>query len=370
LIYAFEEIGPDLARPPLAARRAMLCSGVAVPIDTWQSLSLSARQAIATEGTKESISEYVVKNAVAAVLKRVRFMGPVKDPPSDSVPQPVVDALRNVRPVTALEWSQLRPLDRYTLVALSGNSRLLYRAIEEMTSGPALSLSSIKLRPWVGPLAHAEVRMTRLAFGDLAAGNVQGGKAMVLARAAGIRAARAAPDVIDGYAEKYTGPVELDARLDAEISGYVWQAHASTSEGEFFAAAAVLAAATAAIAMRDAIASRDPSATVGDVALREAAWTVGSGAFGDEATVAVNAKAYIHKPVSSAKSTQDPPSSGGAIAALDGGGAAAAEPRRGGVPVWLAVLLVLSTLLAFATAALTIQRTGGGFKSLYSTLIR
>jgi len=34
------------------------------------------------------------------------------------------------------------------------------------------------------------------------------------------------------------------------------------------------------------------------------------------------------------------------------------------------MLLVLSTLLAFAAAALTIQKSGLGLKSLYSTLIR
>jgi hypothetical protein len=360
MIYAFEEIGPDLPRPPLAARRALLVSGVAVPLDTWQSLPLPARQTIAQEGTKDAVSEFVVKNAVSPVLKRIRFMAPVKDPPIDSIPQSVVEALRAVRPITAPEWRQLSPLDRYALLALSGNSRLLYRAIEEMTTGPASTLSGVKLRPWVGPLAHAEVHMSRVAFGDLAAGNVQGGKALVLARAAGVRAARAARDVIDGYAEKWAGPVELDARLDVETGGYMWQAHVSTADGEFFGAASVLAAATAAVALRDAIAPRDPTASVSGVVLKEATWSVGSGEFGDEATVTMNAGAVMR---SAARMPASPPSG----AAIDD--ASPKEKARGGVPTWLAVLLVLSTLLAFAAAALTIQRTGGGLKSLYSTLI-
>ncbi len=355
MIYAFEEIGSDLARPPLAARRAMLSSGVAVAVDTWQEMPLPARQQIVQEGTKEKASEFVVKNAVSPVLKRVRFMSPVKDPPSDAIPPAVVDALRTVRPLTAAEWQRLTPLDRYALVALSSNSRLLYRAIEEMTAGPASTLSSVKLRPWVGPLAHAEVKMARAALGEIASGTLQGGKAIVLARAAGVRAARMANEVIDGIAEKYAGPVELDARLDAEIGSYVWQAHVSTAEGEFFAAASVLAAATAAVALRDAIASRDPAATVGDVALREATWSVGSGAFGDEATVAMNAKAYFARPS---------PNASGPVRA-SAASPATESARRSGVPVWIAVLLVLSTLLAFAAAGLTIQRHGG-LKSLYS----
>jgi molybdenum cofactor biosynthesis enzyme len=357
MIYAFEEIGPDLPRPPIAARRALLLSGVAVPLDTWQSMPLPARQTIVQEGVKDAVSEFVVKNAVSPVLKRIRFMGPVKDPPIDTIPQPVIEGLRTVRPITAPEWKNLSPLDRYTLLALSGNSRLLYRAVEEMTTGPQSTLSGVKLRPWVGPLAHAEVHMSRQAFGDLAAGNVQGGKALVLARAAGVRAARAAHDLVDGYAEKWAGPVEVDARLDVETAGYVWQAHVSTTDGEFFAAASVLAASTAAVALRDAIAARDPSASVGGVVLKEATWSVGSGDFGDEATVAMSAKAVMMK----ARAISSP---------LDGGSTPASkEKTRGGVPVWLAVMLVLSTLVAFTAAGLTVQR-GGGMKSLYSTLIR
>jgi molybdenum cofactor biosynthesis enzyme len=350
MIYAFEEIGPDLARPPLAARRALLSSGVAVPLETWQSMPLPARQTIAQEGTKDAISEFVVKNGVSSVLKRVRFMGPVRDPSTDVIPQSLVDALRAVRPLTLPEWQGLRPLDRYTLVAVSSNSRLLYRAIEEMTSGPASSLSSVKLKPWMGMLAHADVQMNRQAFTGVASGSVQGGKAIVLARVAGVRAARGAHEVLDGYAEKYAGPVELDARLDVERGGYVWQAHVSTADGEFFAAASLLAAATAAIALRDAVGSLDPTSGVSDVGLREEAWSVGSGAFGDEATVQVSAKAFVKNPSRSATPSSEP--------------ARSHEPPRAaviktGVPVWVAVMLVLSTLVAFAIAGLTLYKHGG-----------
>jgi hypothetical protein len=328
MIYAFEEIGPDLARPPLAARRALLGTGVAVPLDTWGSMPLPARQAIVQEGVKDAVSDFVVKNSISSVLKRVRFMGPVKDPPLDSIPQSVVEALRSIHPLTLGEWQGLRPLDRYTLVAISSNSRLLYRAIEEMTTGPGSTLSSIKLRPWVGLLAHAEVNMTR----------------------AGVRAARSAHEVLDGYAERYAGPVEIDARLDMATGGYVWQAHVSTAAGEFFAAASLLAAVTAAVALRDSIANQDPSASIANVALKEEAWSVGSGGFGDEATVAMSAKAYF-TPGRQPNAPHDE----------------APSPARRGVPVWVAVLLVLSTLLAFAAAGMTIHKNGG-LKRMVSSL--
>ncbi len=346
MIYAFEEIGPDLARPPLAARRALLGTGVAVPLETWGSMPLQARQAIVQEGVKDAVSDFVVKNAISTVLKRVRFMGPVKDPPLDSIPQSVVEALRSIHPLTLGEWQGLRPLDRYTLVAISSNSRLMYRAIEEMTTGPGSTLSSIKLRPWVGLLAHAEVNMTRVALGDVAGGLVKGGKAIVLARTAGVRAARSAHEVLDGYAERYAGPVEIDARLDMASGGYVWQAHVSTAAGEFFAAASLLAAVTAAVALRDSIASKDPSASIANVALKEEAWSVGSGAFGDEATVAMSAKAYY----TPSRQKDEAPA-----------------PVRRGLPVWIAVLLVLSTLIAFAAAGMTIYKNGG-LKRMVSSL--
>jgi len=358
MIYAFEEIGPDLARPPLAARRALLGAGVAVPLDTWKSLPLPARQTIVQEGSNPSISDFVVKNAVSSVLKRVRFMGPVKDPPFDSIPQSIVDALYTVRPLTLGEWQALNPLDRYTLLAVASNSRLLYRAIEEMTNGPSSTLSgTIKLKPWVGAVAHAEVRMTRAAFGEVAGGQIQGGKAIILARTAGVRAARAAHELLDGYAETYAGPVELDARLDASLGSYVWQAHVSTAAGEFFGAASLLAVATAAVALRDAISSKDPTSTVGDVMLREEAWSVGSGGFGDEATVAMGSKAYVQAP----HARQDEEESAGEPTVR-----ARRHRKSRGVPVWIALLLVLSTLLAFATAGLTIYKNGG-LKRLVST---
>jgi hypothetical protein len=349
MIYAFEEIGPDLARPPLAARRALLGSGVAVPLETWLVLPLPARQAIAQEGTKDAVSEYVVKNAVSPVLKHIKFMGPVKDPPLDAVPQNVVDALRTFRPITLPEWQALSPLDRYALVALSGNSRLLWRAVEEMTTSPSSTLSSIKLRPWVGPLAHAELHMAQGSLAALSAGSIQEGKAIVLARAAGVRIARHAHEILDGYAEKYAGPVELDARLDFEVGGCVWQAHVSTAEGEFFAAASLLAAATAAVALRDAIAARDPGAALSSASLREEAWSVGSSAFGEEATITMDAKKYHAQ-------LQPLAEPSGALPAAVPASAIAPAPAISGVPTWLAVLLVLTTLLALGAAGVTMYK--------------
>jgi len=355
MIYAFEEIGPDLPRPPMAARRALLGAGVSMPLDTWQTLPIEIRRGLVEEGTRDVISDVNVKNAVSPVLKRIRFMGPVKDPPLDVIPTPVNDALRNFRPLIVDEWRRLRPLDRYVLVALVGNSRLLWRALEELAGG---QLSSVKLRPWIGPLARAEVKMNMQALSELSGGLLMGGKALVLARTAGVRAARHAHEILDGYAEKYAGPVELDSRIDLQEGACVFQAHVSTADGEFFGAASVFAVATAAAALRDAVSSRDPKATIEHVTLREEAWSVGSAAFGDEATVAMSAKAYYAAkgggaPAPEASLAMAPPSAPEPLPAATGRREAAPTT---GFPGWIVAVMALATLLSLAAAAAALLR--------------
>ncbi len=355
MIYGFEEIGPDLARPPMAARRALLCAGVSVPLETWQSLPIEIRRALVDEGTRPAVSEINVKNSVSPVLKRIRFMGPVKDPPLDAIPPSVFESLRSFRPITVEEWRRLTPLDRYILVALSGNSRLLYRAMEEVGTG---ILSSVKLRPWIGPLARATVQAQVPALAELSAGHLMDGKALVLSRAAGVRAARRAHEILDGYGEKYAGPVELDSRIDLGEGHVVLQAHVSTVDGEFFGAASVLAVAAAAAAMRDALSVRDARATIEQVGLREEAWSVGISAFGEEATAVVSAKAVHGARALAAAAAEAPPSSPASVptAPPSTPNAAAAPPPATGFPGWIVAVMAITTLLSLAAAAATLLR--------------
>lgn len=354
MIYGFEEIGPDLARPPMAARRALLCAGVSVPLETWQSLPIEIRRALVDEGTRPAVSEINVKNAVSPVLKRIRFMGPVKDPPLDAIPPAVFESLRSFRPMTVDEWRRLTPLDRYILVALSGNSRLLYRAMDELGTGV---LSSVKLRPWIGPLARATVHAQVPALAELSAGHLMDGKAVVLSRAAGVRAARRAHEILDGYGEKYAGPVELDSRIDIGEGHVVLQAHVSTVDGEFFGAASVLAVAAAAAAMRDALSVRDARATIDQVGLREEAWSVGSSAFGEEATAVVSAKA-VHgaRALAAAAAAAEPPPSSPVSAPQLAPAPPPAPAPAAGFPGWVVVVMAITTLLSLAAAAATLLR--------------
>jgi molybdenum cofactor biosynthesis enzyme len=358
MIYAFEEIGPDLSRPPMAARRALLCAGVSVPLETWQSLPIEVRRALVEEGTRPVVSEVTVKNLVSPVLKRIRFMGPVKDPPMDAIPPPVFEALRSFRPLSADEWRRLSPLDRYIFVALAGNSRLLYRAMEELGSGV---LTSVKLKPWVGPLARAQVVAQIPALAELSAGHLMDGKALVLARTAGVRAARRAHEILDGYAEVYAGPVELDSRIDLAEGHVVFQAHVSTVDGAFFGAASVFAVATACAALRDALAQRDPRSFIEQVGLREEAWSVGSSAFGEEATAVVSAKAVygaralaeVSQPGLPAPQPPQPPQ---APPQPPQAPQAPAAPVATGFPGWIVAIMAITTLLSLAAAAATLLR--------------
>lgn len=389
MIYQFEEIGLDLPTPPLAARRALMNAGVSMPQAAWTMLSIEARQAIVKQGTNESVEAPHVQSLVSPVLRNVRLMGSVKDPPRDAVPEKVGMALTGIRPISNDEWRRLRPLDRYTLNVLSSNGRLLWRALSEM--GAAGVLSAQSLQNWVGWLARSELRGAQQCLGELAAGRIQDGKAIVVARAVGLRAARKATEWLDGYAEVSTGPIELDARVDVEAGTVLWQAHVSTTEGEFFSAAALIAATTAAIALRDAISMWDPLASISEVGLREEAWVVGSGAFGEEATVAsfdrrevmatleamrsakaggatvvgLNKTMPLAPPPGIVSSIAQPPPQQLAPAshqrqqpkppAISGPPSSSnRRPVKGGAPMWMLVAMFILTLLSLASAVVAL----------------
>lgn len=366
MIYAFEEIGLDLPIPPLAARRALMNAGVSMPQATWATLAIEARQAIVKQGTNDTVEGPHVQSLVSSVLRNVRLMGSVKDPPANAVPDKVAAALAGIRPISNDEWRNLRPLDRYTINVLSSNSRLLWRALAEMGAQGVLGVAT--LQTWVGWLAHCEMRAIGPCLGELAAGRIQDGKAIVVARAVGLRAARKATEWLDGYADKATGPIELDARVDPASGTVLWQAHVSTTEGEFFSAAALIAATSAAIALRDAISAWDPSASLAESSLREEAWVVGTGAFGEDATVATFDARKVMASVEALRASRANPPPAGLRSTLPLSGAPgvtppsssgpssspSSQPRQPvpsrGAPMWMLVAMFLITLLSLASA--------------------
>jgi cyclic pyranopterin phosphate synthase len=288
--YAFEELTDDLPRPPKAALRAMFAAGILVAPKGWKQLTNETRQALALEGTRDRINVVMV----AELLKEappgmIRLVAKDREPPPDLVPAPLAKALGPMRTISTPEWASLRALDRYVLATLASNTRLLWRALEEMAHTPGSQLSRKIAQPWSGSLAHCELTLHPRALERLSSPGFLEGRAFVLARAAGVRAARKVSDILDLQADAVAGPAELDwnRRPSAAI---VWQAHVSTWDGEFFPAASLLAVNTAAIALYDMAKELDPHAVIGSASIAEEPWQCGQSER-EEPTAVYNANA-------------------------------------------------------------------------------
>jgi molybdenum cofactor biosynthesis enzyme len=282
-VYAFEEIGGDFARPPMAALRALLASGIVLSPQGWIGLPIESRSALAIEGTRDDVNIASVRALLRGIsLAEVKMVGGPRSIDPHEPPPELKRALHGARLVSSEEWRALRALDRFVLCALAANSRVYGRALDEIlvrAGRPGAGSAA-----WVGPVAHVELRVDAAAIDRLDARDFMEGRAYVLARVAGVRSARQYPEIFDRHGAGI-GIVEVDAspRRDAEI--VLWQAHVSTWNGEFAAGAALAAATSAAIAIFDAVRGACPRAAIVSAGIREEAWQVGNPLFADDATV-------------------------------------------------------------------------------------
>ena len=111
------------------------------------------------------------------------------------------------------------------------------------------------------------------------------GRAFLLARAAGLRAARKFNETFDLHADAAPGSIELDWTVKKDEALVLWQAHISTWEGTFSPSASLLAATTAAICLFDMIKEFDPSAGIQNAWISEEPWIVGRGDWEESTTV-------------------------------------------------------------------------------------
>lgn len=290
VLYDFEELSEDdLHRPPLAAQRALRCAGFLVSRAGWLSTPRDARHALALAGIRPVIDLAEVKYLVDRMpVKEVKLYPRCDDPAAHVVPTELLDALAHARPLPSAFWQALRPVDRHVLLMLCKNTRLLWRALDELARVTPHGDGVISTRAWYGLLARAELRLPSEIAARVFTREFMDGRALLLARASGVRAARRAGDLLDLRTGIGTGPIELGSH--AGFSGHgatlIWQAHASTAQGEFFAAASLLAATTAAIALLDMLASELPNASqlaLHDAGVREDRWLIGET---DEVTLA------------------------------------------------------------------------------------
>ena len=232
-VFQFEDLVDDLPRPPLAALRFFRHAGVKLGLRAWLNLPTDVRWAITAEGARDEINEDVVQALLRHVAPReMKLIGALDY--NETLPvSGLLEGLGLGDRWGKQGWPALRTFERFVLNHLAHNQRLLWRAFEEI-SGLAASPAS----EWSGLVAHAEVQI------------------------------RATTDLVPGT-------VELDWRVREPQSMVLWQAHVSTHIGEFFPAAALLAATTAAVCLYDMIKEFDPEASVQHACLVEEAWEVG-----------------------------------------------------------------------------------------------
>jgi molybdenum cofactor biosynthesis enzyme len=281
--YGFEDVAADLPRPPMAAMRALLTAGVVVSPRGWSGLGVEVRLELARAGAAEVVDLVRVQDHLrAAAVSELRLVPRLTEKLHDEVPIALVNALAPVRRVSLDQWQRLRPLDRYVLAALALNSRLLWRAVQEILPD---AVAGSETSPWKSVLARCEVKIRPDALVTLQSLDFLDGRAFVLARVAGVRAARRPAETFDVRSDAGTGTIELDwANVDDEPGVLLWQAHVSTWDGGFYAAAALTAATTAAVALCDMIRERDPNARVLEACIVEDTWRVGSDPFREQAT--------------------------------------------------------------------------------------
>jgi molybdenum cofactor biosynthesis enzyme len=273
-IFAFEEVTRDLLNPPIAAQRALGHAGVNMPLSVWRSLSFDTRSALIEAGAAEQVSLDGVRSLLRGVsLGKVQMTHPLSDPKTSRLPNELEQVLGPWRQLVAYHWPSMRGLHRWVLSALASNPRLLWRAMSEIGQFDRWH-GSEALPPIHGLLARCEVRLSTDAYRALGDLRFHAGRAGVLARASGVRAARRLSDVIDAHAEASVGPVELEWGPQRNV-GVLWQAHVSTAQGAFSSTASLLAATTAAVAMIDLLHEIDGNAQIVGAQITDEPWMFG-----------------------------------------------------------------------------------------------
>jgi molybdenum cofactor biosynthesis enzyme len=282
-VYFFEDVGDDLPRPSIAALRALSSAGLLISARGWGALDSAQRRAFVEAGAGPHVDVDAVRALASKVaVSEIRLMPRQADADPTRVPDVLAAALRPHVRLPDATWAALRPLDRYVLWRLANNGRLLHRALREiLPADPDVG------RPRAAIIAHATVTMRPDSLQKLRSPTFLDGRAFVLARVAGVRAARRAQETFDVRADRATGAIELEWSLVPHKGVLLWQAHVSAWDGTFSVAASLAAASTAAIALADMVAEEDGEVTVDDCRLVEEPWRADSESDGQDMPTAV-----------------------------------------------------------------------------------
>jgi hypothetical protein len=273
-VFAFEEMDDQLSRPPLAAVRALQAVGIAPRPDGWAAAPVTLRRALAVLGSQYTLDPQAIHSLASQIPPRhVALVGPRKESDTRSVPHHVARALASIQPLSDQQWQGLHPFERFALETLAGNTRLLWRVLDEMATLPGHLLFNLTAgQDWVGPLARCDVQANTRAFSALAAKKVLEGRAIDLASATGRRVARRAPELLDALSDRTVGPVEIGCTPNLAQGAMIWRAHVSSDTGEFLIDASLLAAAAAATALCGMLRTFDANVKMTGAVMREEPW--------------------------------------------------------------------------------------------------
>jgi len=278
IVYAFEEISEaELSRMPLSAMRALRIMGVTISRRGWERMPLTARRDLANAGTADVIDVEEARRILEQCpLEDIRLVPSVTEPSRDQVPSELAGALGPGRSMPLAFWQRISALDRHVLAQVARNTRLAWRAIAEVSLRLRYAGAILPPGAWTGTLAHAEMKMDPRTLNMVRSHSFHDGRALVLARVAGIRAARWASEILDFHAASPTGPVELGHGFDLDVKPGVvfWQGHVSTIDGEFSPSASLLAVVTAATALHDIVQRAGSQSTIELARLVEEPWMI------------------------------------------------------------------------------------------------
>lgn len=279
VLYDFE--GPlDLAtleRPPLCALRALRVGGFLLTRTGWDLTPHEQRLKLSLIGSQQHIDVTSVREALAHTPPReLKMFSKTDEPSREAAPDRLQGALGPGRSLPPEVWSGLRPIDRHVLAMLGSNARLLWRALDEVGAAIRTAPGHSPHGGWTGELAHVEIHMQADKLNTLHAPSFHDGRALVLSRVAGIRAARQAGELMDVFAQVMTGAVELGFGIAQEPrpSHVLCQAHVSSVDGEFFRAGSLVAASTSAATLAALVQELDPGVVMQKGKIVEEPWLV------------------------------------------------------------------------------------------------
>ncbi|HVW29177.1 MAG TPA: cyclic pyranopterin monophosphate synthase MoaC [Polyangiaceae bacterium] len=210
MLYRFDDIDDRLELLPLASRRALDHAGIRLSREGWSSLPLPLRRQIVTLGANPFVDVELVRDAAALANPPAEQTEALADPPADSPPDEVREALGREMPISDAVWTQLSPLDRYALakVASRGRPERLRAAYEEIVGTTSVSthlgprggarMVDVGQKPATlrRAVSRTEVTMNAEAFERLRSNDVAKGDVLGVARLAGIMAAKRTSELI------------------------------------------------------------------------------------------------------------------------------------------------------------------------------